>query len=225
MVNGFQNITWPDLPVHNINGVRFYEAPNGNKYPSITSVLSAQPGKAKGLQEWLERVGVDVAKYISMKAARRGTAFHNIVEDYLNKEDIKRHKEKNFLAYCMFGEMKEHIDNNIQLIYFLEQSMFSDDYMVAGRCDCIAEYNNKLSIIDFKTTTTMKKDEWNEDYYTQCAAYAAMFEEHTKTPIENLVIMMVAENGEVQCFEKNPADYLPKLEEMITEFYNNFNAD
>ena len=38
---------FPELPVHNINGLRFYEAPNGKKYPSITTVLGKQPGKQK----------------------------------------------------------------------------------------------------------------------------------------------------------------------------------
>ena len=74
---------FPELKVESISGMRFYEAPNGLKYPSITSVLGKQPDKQKGLNEWRKRVGASQAAIISGKAARRGTAFHYCVEDYL----------------------------------------------------------------------------------------------------------------------------------------------
>ena len=213
-------INWPDLVVHSHNGMRFYETPDGNKYPSITTVLGKQPGKQKGLQAWRQRIGEEQARIVSGKAARRGTAFHNICEDYLNgTEDITHHKEKNFLAWCMFGEMKSHLDEKINKVVLQEQSMFSPKYKVAGRCDFIGVYKDTLAVVDFKTTTTPKKEEWIEDYFVQCSAYASMYEEHTGETIEDIVIMMVAEDGQVQIYEKKAADYLPKLEEMMDEFY------
>ena len=213
-------INWPELVVHSHNSMRFYEAPNGDKYPSITTVLGKQPGKQKGLQAWRERIGEEQARIVSGKAARRGTAFHNICEDYLNgMEDITHHKEKNFLAWCMFGEMKSHLDEKINKVVLQEQSMYSPKYKVAGRCDFIGVYKDTLAVVDFKTTTTPKKEEWIEDYFVQCSAYASMYEEHTGETIEDIVIMMVAEDGQVQIYEKKAADYLPKLEEMMEEFY------
>ena len=213
-------INWPDLVVHSHNGMRFYETPDGNKYPSITTVLGKQPGKQKGLQAWRQRIGEEQARIVSGKAARRGTAFHNICEDYLNgMEDITHHKEKNFLAWCMFGEMKSHLDEKINKVVLQEQSMYSPKYRVAGRCDFIGVYKDTLAVVDFKTTTTPKKEEWIEDYFIQCSAYASMYEEHTGETIEDIVIMMVAEDGQVQIYEKKAADYLPKLEEMMDEFY------
>ena len=213
-------INWPDLVVHSHNGMRFYEAPDGNKYPSITTVLGKQPGKQKGLQAWRKRIGEEQARIVSGKAARRGTAFHNICEDYLNgMEDITHHKDKNFLAWCMFGEMKSHLDEKINKVVLQEQSMYSPRYKVAGRCDFIGVYKDTLAVVDFKTTTTPKKEEWIEDYFIQCSAYASMYEEHTGETIEDIVIMMVAEDGQVQIYEKKAADYLPKLEEMMEEFY------
>ena len=168
-------INWPELVVHSHNGMRFYEAPNGDKYPSITTVLGKQPGKQKGLQAWRERIGEEQARIVSGKAARRGTAFHNICEDYLNgMEDITHHKEKNFLAWCMFGEMKSHLDEKINKVVLQEQSMYSPKYKVAGRCDFIGVYKDTLAVVDFKTTTTPKKEEWIEDYFVQCSAYASM---------------------------------------------------
>ena len=84
-----ENFEFPELVVHTHEGMRFYEAPDGLKYPSITTVLGKQPGKQKGLQEWRKRIGEEQARIVSGKAARRGTAFHNICEDYLNGvEDI-----------------------------------------------------------------------------------------------------------------------------------------
>ena len=220
------SVEFPELVVHNIRGMRFYEAPDGNKYPSITTVLSKQPGKQEGLQKWRERIGEEQARLVSGKAARRGTAFHNICEDYLNGvEDITHHKDKNFLAYCMFGEMKSHLDEKIDKVVLQEQTMYSPKYQVAGRCDFIGVYNNTLAVVDFKTTTTPKKEEWIEDHFIQCTAYASMFEEHTGEAIENIVIMMVAEDGQVQIFEKKTSDYFSKLAMTMDNFYNNLDVD
>ena len=92
-LHDYKHEPFPELEVHNINGMRFYEAPNGLKYPSITTVLGKQPGKQKGLQEWRDRVGEQQARAISGKAARRGTAFHYCVEDYLQNQPIgDKHK-------------------------------------------------------------------------------------------------------------------------------------
>jgi genome maintenance exonuclease 1 len=211
---------FPELKVHNINGLRFYEAPNGLKYPSITTVIGKQPGKQKGLQAWRNKIGHDAANMISGKAARRGTAFHNICEDYLNNQDITDHKGKNFLAWCMFNEMKSTIDNNIEVVELQETNMYSNKYKVAGRCDLIGLWDNEMAVVDFKTTTTPKKEEWIEDYYIQCCAYAAMYEEHTGTAVNRIVVAMVAEDGSIQIFEKNTKDYLEKLSNLMDQFYD-----
>ena len=216
---------FPELEVHNIKGLRFYETPTGEKYPSITTVIGKQPGKQKGLQEWRERVGVAQAQIISGKAARRGSVFHNIVENYLQDEDISDFKQQNFMAWCMFGEMKSHLDEKINEVVLQEQTMFSSKFKVAGRCDLIGVYKDKLSVVDFKTTTKTKKEEWIGDYFIQYAAYASMYEEHTGESVEDIVIMMVAEDGEVQLFEKKTADYLPLLEVLMDDFYETVVSD
>ena len=226
MNNGaYSGSPFPELEVHNIKGLRFYETPTGEKYPSITTVLGKQPGKQKGLQEWRERVGVAQAQIISGKAARRGSVFHNIVENYLQDNDISDFKQQNFMAWCMFGEMKSHLDEKINEVVLQEQTMFSSKFKVAGRCDLIGVYKDKLSVVDFKTTTTTKKEECIEDYFIQCAAYAAMYQEHTGEAVDDIVIMMIAEDGEVQLFEKKTADYLPKLEVLMDNFYETVVSD
>jgi hypothetical protein len=221
-LHNYKHEPFPEMEVHNIGGMRFYEAPNGLKYPSITTVLGKRPGKQEGLQKWRDRVGEQQARAISGKAARRGTAFHFCVEDYLQNQPIgDKHKEKNFLAYHMFQESRKHLDNSVNQIVLQEQAMYSDMFKVAGRCDAIAVYDNELAVVDFKTTTTMKKREWLEDYFIQCSAYASMYEEHTGEPIDRVVIFMVAEDGQIEIFKEDTKDYLPMLDEMMEEFYDN----
>ena len=97
--------------------------------------------------------------------------------------------------------------------------MYSEKYTVAGRCDCIAEYDGVLSVIDFKTSKSEKKEDWIENYFIQGSAYAEMYEEHFGRPIEQVVILIVTEEGTTQIFKKNKNDYLPKLKDAIEKFY------
>ena len=76
----------PDLKAKNVEGKRFYEKKDGTRYPSITSVLSIRNNE--GLLAWRKRVGDEVANYVAIKAANRGTYVHNMVEDYLNNVDL-----------------------------------------------------------------------------------------------------------------------------------------
>ena len=121
--------------------------------------------------------------------------------------------------------MKSHLDEKINKVVLQEQTMYSPKYKVAGRCDFIGVYADTLAVVDFKTTTTPKKEEWIDDYFIQCTAYASMYEEHTDINIDDIVVMMVAEDGQVQIFEKKAADYLPKLETMMDDFYTNLDLD
>ena len=172
----------------------------------------------KGLFEWRKRVGDDVANYVARTAANRGTAVHHMCEDYLNNDfDEEKHKKK-FLPYCLFKQLAKETLDNVDNIHAQECGLYSDKYKVAGRVDCIAEYNGELSIIDFKTSSKERSDDWNENYYIQASAYAEMFEERTGKPIEQIVILVVTEDGVVQEFIKKKHDYIPMLEEVIQEF-------
>ena len=143
----------PLLKAKNVDGKRFYEDQETKKiYPSITSVLSIR--QKEGLLKWRKNVGEQVANHVMIQAANRGTAVHNMVEDYLNNVDLEQvdKYKKQFLPRMMFNVLKSELSkiNNIRL---QEAAMFSTDYTVAGRVDCIAEYDDVLSIIDFKTST------------------------------------------------------------------------
>ena len=173
--------------------------------------------------EWRKRVGDDVANYIARTAAQRGTKVHHMCEDYLNNlqnewpEKWAEH-QKNFLPFVLFGQLKPYLDKNVNNIFAQECGLYSDKYREAGRVDCIAEYNNVPSIIDFKTSTKERNDDWNESYYIQASAYSEMFEERTGVAIPQIVILVVTEDGVVQEFIKDKGDYIPKLVEAIDDF-------
>ena len=209
----------PPLKAKNVNGKRFYEhLETKDIYPSITSVLSIRD--KKGLHEWRQKVGEDVANHVMIQAANRGTAVHNMVEDYLNNIDLEQvdKYKKQFLPRMMFNVLKPELSkiNNIRL---QEAQMYSSDYTVAGRCDCIADYDGVPSNIDFKTSTKEKNEDWIENYFIQGSAYAEMYKEHFDEEINQVVILVVTEEGTTQVFKKNKNDYLPKLKEAVEKFY------
>ena len=211
-----KTINLPEIKATTTDGVRLYETPEGNKYPSITTVLSVR--NKKGLFEWRKRVGDDVANYVARKAANRGTSVHHMCEDYINNDfDEEKHKKK-FLPYVLFNQLRESVLQKIDNVNAQECGLYSDKYKVAGRVDCIAEYEGKLSIIDFKTSSKERNDNWNESYYIQASAYAEMFEERTGIEVNQITILVVTEDGVVQEFVKNKTEYLPLLSDVIKEW-------
>ena len=195
-----------------IDGMRFYEV-DGKAFPSITTVLGAIP--KPGLIAWRKSVGEEAAKWEMNRAARRGSATHTLVEQYLKGETPSI---RDVLPLGMFRLLKPYLEQ-IDNIHALEQIMYSKKLTVAGQVDCIAEYNGKLSVIDFKTANKERTDSWNENYYIQCTAYAIMYEELFDTPIEQIVILQAGEDGSAKSFVKNKADYEEKLGKVIQDFY------
>ena len=168
-----------ELVTEKVNGKRHYVTPSGDKYPSITTVLSIL--SREGIKAWRARVGEETANAISTKAARRGTNVHYMCEDYINNElntskFLPNEKE-------LFYSIKPLIDNHINNIHAQEVTLYSDYLRVAGRVDLIAEFDGKLSIVDFKTSNKRKKKEWISNYFQQTSAYAVMYEERTKIPV------------------------------------------
>ena len=194
------------------DGKRYYLTPDGNHYPSITSILSQQENL--GLEAWKERVGEKEAKRISKESARIGTAVHQLAEYYLSNVQVKLDKEEKKIVDT-FNRLR-FLLGNINNIVGLEIPLFSDLLRVAGTCDCIAEYNGKLSIIDFKTSRKPKKEDWIDDYYMQTFAYKLMFEEMTGVEIQQIVILVACvESFDVQVFKKPAKDADEWLEKLV----------
>ena len=195
-----------------IDGFRFYQI-DGKNYPSITTVLGVQ--KKEGLEKWRKAVGEEAAKWEMGRAARRGKATHTLVEQYLKSETPAI---RDVLPLGLFRLMKPYLDqiDNVQLS---EEIMYSHKLTIAGQVDCVADYNGKLSVIDFKTANKERKEDWIENYYIQTCAYAIMYEELFGKRIEQLVILMAGEDGTMRSFIRNKKDFEPKLEESIKYFY------
>ena len=208
----------PKVKGKKVDGFRFYDI-KGQNYPSITSVLSIR--KKEGLEKWRESIGESVANWEMGRAARRGKATHTLVEQYLKNETPSI---RDVLPLGLFKLMRPYLDQ-IDNIHCLETVMFSDKLTVAGQVDCIAEYNGKLSVIDFKTANKERKEEWIDNYFLQCTAYALMYEELYKTPIENIVVIIGGEDGSIASYVKETKDYIKNLETVIEDFYNMFNLE
>ena len=206
----------PEVSTKNINKKRFYDTPTGF-YPSITTVLGVRKEKKEGLRLWRERVGNDVANHIMRTAAGRGTAVHHMCEDFLNNKEVIKEDQK-FLPWCLFSQLKPTLTKSINNIFAQECGLWSEKYRVAGRVDVIAEWNGVPSIIDFKTSRSERKDDYNFEYYMQASAYAEMFEERTGIEINQIVILVVTEDGLVQEFVKEKHEYLQPLIETIDMF-------
>lgn len=195
-------------------GKRFYITPNG-KYPSITSVLGAFPNPA--LVEWRRRVGDEEANRISKMASGRGTKTHLLCEKYLSNEQIDK---KEFMPNALesFYSIKPFL-NRIDNIHKLEVPLYSDRLKVAGRCDGIAEYDGKLSIIDFKTSKKEKKEDWIGSYFLQATFYGLCYMELTGIKVDQIVILISVDDGQSQEFVKPLEPHMKPLISKIKEYY------
>jgi len=210
-----KNIQLEEFDTETIDGKRYYATPEG-KFPSITSVLSIL--SRNGIAAWRKRVGETEANRISTQAARRGTNVHQMCEDYLNNElDIKK-----FLPHerAMFNGIKKELDEKIGLVYTQETPLYSSYLGVAGRVDCIAEWDGRLAVVDFKTAGKLKDKDHIQSYFQQAAAYCVMFEERTGIPIDKIVICIAVENEDnAQVFVEKRDNYVLNLMDTIETFY------
>jgi genome maintenance exonuclease 1 len=193
------------------DGTRVYETPTGKKYPSVTTVTGLL--KKKAILEWRKRVGEEEANRISSTAARRGTRLHTLCEKHLLNENVP----VNMFDMEMWNSVKPHL-SDIDNIYALESSLYSNHLEVAGTVDCIAEYKGKLSVIDFKTSRRLKTRDDIHDYFIQCSAYAVAFEEMTGKPVSRLVVIMGVDNEQPLIFQERRDDWVSEFKKLRAEY-------
>ena len=199
-----------DLRTENINGKRHYVTPNGNKYISITSLLS-NLSKAD-IQKWRERVGEAEANKISTKASRQGTRVHNICEAYIKNEYgyLDGRMPNEIDMFTSIQSLLDRIDN----IHVVEGAVYSDELQLAGRTDLIAEFDGNLSVIDYKTSRKIKNWEMCHSYFMQGAFYAYAYEERTGIPVHNIVIIMAVENEKPLLFRETKNRWIEPLNQV-----------
>lgn len=201
-------ITLPKMTRKTTEKGRKYFTPDGNAYPSITTVLNIL--SVDSIMKWRKRVGEEEANKISHQAATRGTSVHKLAEDYIDNVDDWKGKAMPNNLYT-FSHLKDIIDNRLNNVWFQEEYLYSDRLKCAGQVDCIAEFDGELSIVDFKTSRKPKKIEWITNYFIQASFYAAAFYERTGVPIRQGVILITVDHNEPQVFKINTYEYLQQF--------------
>ena len=209
------------LKVRESEAGREYQLPSGIWVPSVTTVLGYF--YKEHLIAWRNKVGAEKAETITRLAAERGTRLHNLCEIYIRKEPIA-YKKLRPTDLDLFRTIRPYLDE-ITEVEFIEASLYSEKYKIAGRTDVIGKYNNKKSIIDFKTTTWDKREEWITKYFEQETIYSIMYEEMYGEKIEQIVTIVVG-NESSQMFIKNRNDYelsaIQKIENYHAKNSTNF---
>ena len=204
----------PQIKQTNVNGKRHYETPSGTCI-SITTLLSSQT--PEGILEWRKSVGEDVANYVMRTATSRGNRVHDMIESYLyNKPLGNLTTDYGVLAAGLFNLMVPILDR-IDNVRVLEKGIYSERLGIAGRTDCIAEFDGKLSTIDFKTASK-QRDEINENYLIQATFYSLAWEELTGQKIDQIAIITGTEDGHASVKVDTPTKYVKRLEAIVEEY-------
>ena len=211
------DLDYTDLAVETTEKGRVYITPSGKSLPSITTVLGIR--KRHIIQEWRARVGAEEANRITRAACSRGTSLHLLAEKYIkNEEEIFSGKEMP-LSIQMFKAIQPVIDKNIGKIYGQELPLYSDHLGVAGRCDLIAEFDGRISIIDFKSSSRVKDRDDITEYFMQESGYAVMFEERTGIPVSRLVTIMAVEGMSTPLiFMEKRDSWVGELQKTIVDY-------
>ena len=193
---------------------RFYRTPEGKLYPSVTTVMSH--ASKESIKAWRERVGEEEANKISNQAATRGTKIHDLCENVLLNNDIDT-SNLSLLDKQMWDRFRPELDR-INNIHAIEDPLYSNHLRMAGRVDCIAEWDGKLSVIDFKTSRKPKRKEWIDNYFMQCTSYAIMFEEMTGIPVSQIVVAITVEGEQPQIFVEKRDNYTEQLLDLRLDY-------
>jgi genome maintenance exonuclease 1 len=183
------------------------DSPEGRKYvleggealPSVTTVLDATKDKSH-LDAWVKNVGEEEANRIKNEAAMVGTHMHGCLERFIKHRPIE--VPTSWLAvkgYRMAMTLAENFFPNLNEVWGSEVNVYYPQ-KYAGSTDMAGVYRNKSAIVDFKQANRMKKRDWIEDYFHQLAAYALAHDAVHGTEIEQGVVLMASQDGQVHEF-------------------------
>jgi hypothetical protein len=191
------------------DGRRFYSTPEG-MLPSVTTVTGWE--KRAFFASWRKN---NIQE--SNRVCARGNTIHSLAEKYLLNEQLDL-SEISETELKLFQQLKPEIDK-IEEVYALETMLWGERTGLAGRVDCIAKYNCKTCIIDFKGSTKPKYKDDIDNYFMQATAYSLLWEERTNKKIKDIVILIATETGELQIFEEKASKYLKRLADCVKKYY------
>jgi genome maintenance exonuclease 1 len=199
------------------DNAHYYQTPMGESYPSITTILhkTMSTEKKESLQNWKDKE--IAADYITQEAATVGTETHKLIENYIN--EIRQTDEVRLLSVAHFNNLIPFLQK-IEDVHGTELRLYSNAMKLAGTSDCIAEYDGKLSIIDYKTKRSNQKEEWMTDHFIQGTAYSQMFKELTGIEVKQVVILVSSEKNSRMEFVKNTEDYKDLLTQRLNQYYD-----
>ncbi|MCH1607815.1 MAG: PD-(D/E)XK nuclease family protein [Nitrosopumilus sp.] len=199
------------------DSAHFYETPNGEVYPSITTILQETMSDAKkeSLQNWKEQE--IAAEYITQEAATIGTETHKLIENHIN--EVRQTDEVRLLSVAHFNNLIPFLQK-INNVHGTELRLYSNAMKLAGTSDCIATYDGKLSIIDYKTKRSNQREEWMTEHFIQGTAYSQMFKELTGIEVKQVVILVSSEKNSRMEFVKNTEDYKELLNQRLNQYYD-----
>jgi len=189
----------------------FYQTPDG-RFPSVTTVVGWK--KNQFFAKWRAENPKE-----AIRTRNRGTKLHSLIESYLL--NTFETKEKDPYTLDLFNQIQINIDK-IDNIRSVEGFLWSKPLRLAGRVDCIAEYDGQLSVIDFKGSTKPKRKEDIHNYFLQATAYSCMWEERTGEKIPQIVILITCDDGTIQTFIEQTKSYKKDLAVAIKEWRDEY---
>lgn len=201
---------------------RVYATPDGEKLPSVTTILSATKDMT-ALNEWRNKIGWDKAQAITTEAAGIGTAMHANLERFLC--GLERQPGNN-AVHVQANKMADVIIENglskVNEVWAMEQSLYFPG-LYSGTTDLVGVHEGEPAVMDHKQTNKPKKAEWIEDYYLQLTAYILAHNEVYKTDIRKGVVFMCSRDCQYQEFRLEPKDF-NKYQDLwlakVEEYYN-----
>lgn len=197
-----QKFNYTPIDRTTVDGKRHYCTPDGNKVPSVTTILDrTKPQEEKdALNNWKKRVGEAQAQAITTEAANRGTRMHAYLESYVLSGDMKDLPSNPYAhpSWFMAAEVILKGLVNVEEFWGVEVPLYYSG-LYAGTTDCLGVWKDPKTgilypaILDFKQTNKMKKREWISSYFLQLAAYAQAHNNMHGTDINTGVILMVAQ--------------------------------
>ena len=126
-----QHYAFHELEAETLTEGRYYTTPDGQRLPSVTTVLGRKLDKS-GLIEWQNAVGKDEAQKILTQAGNRGTAVHLIAEKYLLNQDAYPAKTMP-VNMSTFSGIQKLLDKHVDIIHGIEAPLYSFKLNKIGR--------------------------------------------------------------------------------------------